>query len=102
MLKRELERWQKRAEAQRNEIVKQRGKINRLRDGNREIDRAVNAIMIEFAKKFGAEVGIGIFEMTIPEPNVASVNQYTVRTTKNQEALTYTVRVERVPEKDNT
>ncbi len=50
----------------RGELNAAKKEISCLQDGAKQLSRIVDAVLIEVAKKFGAEIGEGIFEIKLP------------------------------------
>lgn len=93
-LMRELGRWMKRVEDQQKTIIKQREKLEVFDEATAQLNQLVDAMMIEFLKKFGAEVGDGVYELTIPAPRVKKVPTETVSTSVSEDKTTYTLRLD--------
>ncbi len=88
----ELGRWMKKVEDQNKEILKLKEKNTAFEAGALQLNRIVDSIMVEVAKKFGKEVGEGIFEAVIPAPIVSEAPTVNVFTIKGEN--TYTIRIE--------
>ncbi len=97
----ELGRWMKKVEDQQKEILKLREKNNTFEAGSVQLSKIVDSIMVEVAKKFGNEVGDGVFEAVIPIPFVPEKQTEKVCATRDEERNTYTIRVEPVKDDKN-
>lgn len=90
----ELGRWMKRAEDQHKENVKLREQLKVYESGSNQMNRVVDAILIEVTKKFGMEKGEGVFEVVINQPVVKEKPEEILFAAKNELDHTYTMRVE--------
>ena len=93
-LMRELGRWMKKVEDQQKMMLQQREKIDVFTEATAQLNQIVGATMIEFLKKFGTEVGNGIYELTIPAPKIKKVPTEIVSASVSEDKSTYTMRLE--------
>lgn len=92
----ELGRWQKKAADQQKDINKLRSELEQAEKGMLEINRALDSIMAEATLKFGAEVGVGAWEMVLPLVSVLrNTRDYAVSASVGNDNDSYIVRVER-------
>lgn len=89
----ELGRWMKRVEDQQKLISELRKQNEAAKSGVSELGRVVDAILIEATRKFGVEVGDGVFEAVIPRPKIEDNPTHVLATERDEEKDTYTLRV---------
>ncbi|MBQ8004345.1 MAG: hypothetical protein IJ299_04555, partial [Oscillospiraceae bacterium] len=82
---------------QQKEITRLREQNKTFTEGALQLNRIVDAIMVEVAKKFGNEVGAGIYEVIIPLPVIAEMPTELVSISRDERAATYTIRIEPAP-----
>ena len=89
----ELGRWMKKVEDQQKEISKLREQVKTSQEGAVQLGRIVDTILIEVVKKFGVEVGNGVFEAVINQPKVEEKPVCALMTEKDEDKKTYILRV---------
>lgn len=96
----ELGRWMKKVEDQQKTIVELREQVRTSQEGAVQLGRVVDAILIEVVKKFGTEVGEGVFETSIQKPRVEGRPTVQLVTSKDAVKDLYMLRVEPVKDKE--